>query len=416
MAKYNKNNFKFVKKCQNCNYNKLSKIHSFGFHPTVNDFKLTDSENAGTVNYPLDLLYCKRCDLVQLGIIIHTSEIFPRNYAYRSGTTKILINNFLDLRKQVEKLNLIRKQDLVIDIGSNDGTLLKNFVGNYRLLGVEPTDVAKIAQKNKIDTLNLPFSKKTSLIIKKKYGKAKLITAANVFAHIENVHDVMKGILNLLDKDGVFISESHYLISFLKDIQYDTVYHEHLRYYSLNSLQNLFKTYGMEIFHVKKIPTHGGSIRVFASKIGTHKISASSRAMIMNEPKGVTLKKMLDAFSKKTSLSKLSINKLLYELKLKNKLIFGISAPSRASTLINYLGLDNKIINYISEVKGSLKIGKNIPGTNIPVVLEEISNKNHNDIAIIFSWHIKNELMNILRKKGFKGKFIIPLPRVKVVK
>ena len=137
MAKYNKNNFKFVKKCQNCNYNKLSKIHSFGFHPTVNDFKLTDSENAGTVNYPLDLLYCKRCDLVQLGIIIHTSEIFPRNYAYRSGTTKILINNFLDLRKQVEKLNLIRKQDLVIDIGSNDGTLLKNFVGNYRLLGVK---------------------------------------------------------------------------------------------------------------------------------------------------------------------------------------------------------------------------------------------------------------------------------------
>ena len=364
--------YEFVTKCQICKSKKLDTIHSFGFHPTVNDFKKSNVFFVNVNHFPLKLLVCKKCELVQLNVVIESKTIFPNNYAYRSGTTKLLINNFNNLRKEIDKKNLLKTGDLVIDIGSNDGTLLSNFKSNYNILGIEPTDVSKIANKKGIKTINMPFDFKLSNKIKNKYGKAKLITATNVFAHIENVHNVMSSIKNLLHNDGVFVSESHYLFDLVSTLQYDTVYHEHLRYYSINSLSKLFSYYNMEIFDVTKIKTHGGSIRVYAGIKNKHTKSNQISNFRNKELKGNSLFNKLKKFSSAVSRSKLKLNKLIYEKKLKNKTIVGISAPSRSSTLINFLGLDHNIIDYICEIKGSLKIGKNIPGTEIPVVDEEI--------------------------------------------
>tara|TARA_B100000989_G_scaffold110487_1_gene81053 strand:+ start:3602 stop:4876 length:1275 start_codon:yes stop_codon:yes gene_type:complete len=411
-----KNNFKFefISKCQICNSKKITPFYSFGYHPTVNDFALTNSFNPKVNYFPLDLILCKNCDLIQLNIIINSKTIFPDNYAYRSGTTKILIENFKNLKKNVLKKNILHKKDLVIDIGSNDGTLLENFK-DYNILGIEPTNVSKIANKNGIKTIKKPFSYDLSKIIVKKYGYAKLITATNVFAHIENVHSIMKAIQKLLKKDGVFISENHYFFDLIKTLQYDTVYHEHLRYYSLRSLSKLFISYNMEIIDVQKINTHGGSIRVYTAYKNNYKISKNVKKLLNLEPYGNKLNKIIKNFTLRVNRSKLQINNILYQKKLKGKKIVGISAPSRSSTLINFLGLDHNIIDYICEIEGSLKIGKNIPGTQIPVVNEKILFKDQPDFAIIFSWHIYKELTSKIKKKGFRGKFIIPLPKPKII-
>lgn len=411
MIKYK--NFKY-RHCQICKSTKLDTQLDLGYQPTVNDFAKYSQIRVMTETYPLKIVLCNSCELLQLDTKIDTRKIFPLNYAYRSGTTNILIKNFLNLSKDVEKIKLLKLKDKILDIGSNDGTLLKSFNKKYFRLGIEPTDVAKLSKKNGIDTIQAPFSYDLSQKIKKKYGKFKLITAANVFAHIDNVHQVLKGIINLLSKDGVFINESHYLKNFMDTVQYDTIYHEHLRYYSIKTQKKLFKKYNLKIFHAKKIPTHGGSVRIFAS-VKNFKISNSAKSLISKESSGKKLRTELKIFKYKVINSKIQFWKLISKLLTKNKKICGISAPSRASTMINYLGIDHNIINYVCEKKGSLKIGKFIPGTKIKVVDEDILFKDQPDYAIIFSWHIANDLKKILRRKGFKGKFIIPLPKPRVI-
>ena len=236
------------------------------------------------------------------------------------------------------------------------------------------------------------------------------MTAANCFAHIEDVHAIVEGILELLAPDGAFISESHYVIGLMDRLQYDTVYHEHLRYYSLSSLVNLLHMHGLEVFHAREIATHGGSIRVHAARKGVRPVSAAVGAMLAAEPRGDALRLRLAQFRTQVMLSKLRLLAMLRDLKESGARICGISAPSRASTLVNYVGLDEAIIDYVCEIEGSLKLGKLLPGTSIPVVEESRLFTDQPDCAIIFSWHIAEELAPKLRAKGYRGKLISPLP------
>ena len=183
-------------------------------------------------------------------------------YAYTSGTTRILRDNFADLYREVMHLFPVRKEDLIVDIGSNDGTLLGNFHrAGHRVCGVEPTNAYRIAEAAGIPTINAFFGRSATDQLLRLHGTASLVTATNVFAHIEDVNEIVEDILALLTDDGIFVSESHYLVSLVETLQYDTVYHEHLRYYSLSSLKYLLERHGLEIIHAKQIPTHGGSIR-----------------------------------------------------------------------------------------------------------------------------------------------------------
>jgi hypothetical protein len=305
----------------------------------------------------------------------------------------------------------LSRDDLVIDIGSNDGTLISNFQnGGHRILGIEPTDVARIANARGIPTLQRYFSKDVAREVKAKHGAAKLVTAANCFAHIEDIHAIVDGIIEMLAPDGVFISESHYLVALLERLQYDTVYHEHLRYYSVGSLKHLLDMHGLDVFHARPIPSHGGSIRVYAAGKGTRAIQPSVKQMLDGEPRGDAMRKRLEKFRADVSLSKLRLLSLIRDIKEKGGRIVGISAPSRASTLVNYVGLDESIIDYVCEIQGSLKIGKCMPGTLIPVVEESRMYSDQPECAIIFSWHIADELAPKLRAKGYKGMLVTPLP------
>jgi len=402
-------NSKTISKCQISGSNDLKSIIFLGYLPPPTEMKKINSKIEEETFYPADLVYSPTSRLVQLNTIVNKEILFSKDYAYTSSTTKILRENFQELYNDCNKIVKISSSDLVIDIGSNDGNLLGNFKNHHRVLGITPEKIGKIAIRKGIPTLIRYFDKPTAKLVLKKYGKAKIITATNVFAHIENVSELMENILKILQKDGVFISESHYLVSLIKTNQYDTIYHEHLRYYSLSSLKYLFDKYGLKIIHAKKINTHGGSIRVYATRSRKFKINKNVKKILSLEKKYLNWK-TFNNFRKNVFKSKINLYSILKKIKNKNKKICGIGAPARASTLINYIGLDENIIDYVLEIEGSKKIGNYIPGTKIPILSEKKLFIDQPDFAILFSWHIAFELKTKLRKRGFKGKFIIPLP------
>jgi hypothetical protein len=405
-----------VEFCQVCGHAPLSDVLSLGYMPPVNQMVPIGTVPHQQPWFPTNLLHCRNCDLVQLGLAVDPAIIFPPEYPYTSGTTKLLRDNFADLQRESAAMLGLGANDLVVDIGSNDGTLLSNFkAGGHRVLGIEPTDVGDIANSRGIQTLKRYFGPEVAREVKREHGPASVVTAANCFAHIEDVHAIVDGIVEMLKDDGAFISESHYLIGLLDTLQYDTVYHEHLRYYSVASLKYLLELHDLEIFHARPILSHGGSIRVYAARHGTHAVQDSARRMLSAEPRGEAMGKRLAAFRREVVLSKLRLLSMLRDLKDKRARIAGISAPSRASTLVNYVGLDEGIIDYVCEIPGSLKIGKYMPGTQIPVVDEAKLFEDQPDCAVIFSWHIADELAPKLKTKGFRGQLITPLPVPRVL-
>jgi hypothetical protein len=404
-----------VETCQICDSRDLDRVIFIGFLPPVNAMPEIGSRPGEQPAYPAQVLHCRRCGLVQLGLIVDPGILFAPTYPYTSGTTKILRDNFAELYRETRSLFPLGPQDLVVDIGSNDGTLLSNFhKGGYRVHGIEPTNAGHLSQEAGIPTLISFFNRGAVRKVLAEKGPAKIITATNVFAHIEDVHEVVAGILELLAEDGVFISESHYWLSLLQTLQYDTIYHEHLRYYSLTSLQYLLNRHGFEVIHAKRIPTHGGSIRVYAARHGKHVVRDSVATTLALEARELTSAK-LRSFRSEVVKAKLELYALLQNIKAAGQRVYGIGAPSRASTLINYVGLDDGILDCVLEIKGSYKIGKYIPGTLIPVHEESRLFEDQPEYALLLSWHIADELIPKLIAKGFRGKFIIPLPSARVV-
>lgn len=402
-----------VDRCQVCDSPNLETVMFIGYLPPVNAMSAIGTRPAEQPAYPAEVLRCGKCQLVQIGLIVDPAILFPPTYPYTSGTTKILRENFAELSKEVARLYPLKPTDLIVDIGSNDGTLLSNFTKSYRVYGIEPTNAGKLAIERGIATQISFFNRAAVKVALAAQGKARMVTATNVFAHIEDIHEIVDCILELLAEDGIFISESHYLLSLVETLQYDTIYHEHLRYYSVTALNYLLEMHGLEIIHTRPIPTHGGSIRVYAARKGKYPVRESVAATLATESRELTESK-LKAFKQNVVNSKLALYALLRDIKRQGSRIYGVGAPSRASTLINYVGLDDGIMDCVLEIKGSYKIGKYVPGTMIPVVDEGRLFADQPEYAMLLSWHIADELMPKLAARGFKGKFIIPLPEPRI--
>ena len=242
-----------IKYCQICNKNNLFKFLDLGFQPLSDDLKKIEDGNRETMFYPLSVSFCKSCILLQNDFIVGDKKLYPKTYHYLPGITKDVVENFSKLSKfLIEKYDLNKKKDLIVDVGCNDGSLLKEFKKNgiEKILGIDPTDTVYFAREKGITAVQDFFNIKTSSLIKKKFGKAKIITTTNVFAHTNNLKEFILGIKKLLAKDGVFVIENHYLLDVVKKIQFDTFYHEHLRTYSLTSLIKLLKYYNLYLIDV----------------------------------------------------------------------------------------------------------------------------------------------------------------------
>jgi SAM-dependent methyltransferase len=402
-----------VERCQICDSAELAPVLFLGYLPPVNQMWPVGSTPGEQPAYPALLLRCRQCQLVQLGLVVDPQILFPPEYPYSSGTTKILRENFAELCREAAPRLGLKPGDLVVDVGSNDGTLLSNFQqAGFRVYGIEPTQMGVLAQNRGIPTTISFLTADAADRVRREQGPAQVVTATNVFAHIEDVHAVVENIRRLLAEDGTFISESHYLLSLVETLQYDTIYHEHLRYYSLTSVQYLLERHGLEVFFAKRIPTHGGSIRVYAAPKGVRPVDPAVAEIRRQEP--ALSSEALEEFKRRVVASKLALYALLEQIKAAGQRIYGIGAPSRASTLINYVGLDDGILDCVLEIKGSYKIGKYLPGTLIPVVDEARLFDDPPDCALLLSWHIADELIGKLRSKGYRGQFLIPLPEPRV--
>mgnify|MGYP001463479969 CR=1 FL=1 len=404
-----------INKCQVCGNPKLIKIIDLGKQPPCDS--LLDKKNQKEFKYPLNFLFCNKCFLGQIDYVVPPKKLFFKRYPYRSGITQTLVDKLYSTSEMVKKKLKFPSDSLCIDIGSNDGTLLKGFKRyKFRVLGVEPTNIAEIANKDGIETIQSFFEEKTAKRISRIYGKAKVVTATNVFAHVPNLYSVIEGIKTILDNDGVFISESHYLVDLIKTVQYDSIYHEHLKYYSLHSLVKLFQYYNLEIFDIEFIKNYGGSIRVYTGRKGKHKIKDSVQKCIDIEKYFFdNSNQTLNDFREKVFQNKNKIIKIINEYKSRGKNVVGIGCPGRCSTFLNYCEVDEKKMDYIAEQKTSLKLNKFLPGMKIPIVDEKILFDEQPDLTIILSWHYQKEIIKILRSKGLKSKVLIPLPTIKIV-
>jgi hypothetical protein len=405
-----------VDRCQVCDSPDLESVLFLGYLPPVNQMRPIGQRPHEQPSYPAEWLRCRQCQLVQIGLIVDPAILFPPEYPYTSGTTRILRENFAEMQREATPLVGLTGEELVVDVGSNDGTLLQNFLkAGHPVCGVEPTLMADAANRNGIRTIMSFFGADAAARVARECGKARVVTATNVFAHIEGIHDIVEGVVSLLDADGVFISESHYLMALIETVQYDTIYHEHLRYYSLESLQYLLNMHDLEVIHAKRIPTHGGSIRVYAARRGTRRPEPTVAGVLDAERSAGPLVERLVAFKRNVALSKVQLHALLAGLAGQGARIYGVGAPSRASTLMNYTALDRELLDCVVEVKESYKTGKYMPGTLVPVVDEARLFDDQPEYALLLSWHIADELIPKLAERGFRGQFIVPLPTPRIV-
>lgn len=402
--------------CRICGSTKLDRFLSLGPSPLANNFLRLDQLNKKELHYPLDVYFCNKCYLVQLLDIV-PPEVMFKDYAYITGASEPMELHFADLAKDVVNNFKVNKDSLVMDIGSNDGTLLQYFskIG-LRILGIEPaSNIAQIARKRGITTINKFFSKDCAIKICKKYGFADIILATNVFAHIDNLEDILYGIDYLLSKDGVFIIEVPYLINLLNNIEFDTIYHEHLSYFSIYPLVYLFRKFGMKIVDIKQIPIHGGSIRIFVKRSPKKQSQNVSKFLLIEQNDEVDSLKTYTKFAKKVALVKERLVKLLKTLKNEKTRITGYGATAKGNTLLNYCKIGPDILDYISDTT-PYKQERYTPGMHIPIFPEEKFHREPPNFVLLLAWNYADEILQKEQKYRQKGgKFILPFPIPKII-
>ena len=406
----------YMTRCQACEGSKLSLVLSLGHQPIVQEYLTEETLGHPEETYPLNVVLCDSCKLAQLDYIVDPKKVFPKQYPYRTGLTNMLIRNFQSLADTLHDQAYFKNGDLVVDIGSNDGTLLKPFKAKGAcVLGVEPTNAAKDANRNGIRTIQDFFGEKSVATIKKKYGFARVITATNVFAHINDTPRLVKNVKALMNNESVFVSESQYFLDTIEKTEFDCIYHEHLRFYTLRPFMHLMEHHGLSVVDAERISAAGGSIRIDVKK-GKHALSARGKEILAAEKSaGVHDKKTLARFAERAHQAKRDLLALLVECKGKGA-IAALGSPARSNTLLGFTHIDTTFIDYAGEKTGSPKIGLFTPGTHIPVFDESKIIQEQPPYLLILSWHIGEELMNIMRKKGYKGSFIVPLPNPSIVK
>jgi quercetin dioxygenase-like cupin family protein len=377
-----------VKECGGCRSGNLLPLFDMGSQPLA--------EGGSAYSYPLALVQCQNCGLVQLSYIVDQAEVFRPAHPYATGNSAVLREHYGRLARDLQGNLLIG--DLVVDIGANDGTLLRSFSGRrgnpgLKLMAVEPTDQirkpATYGNQAPLEVYQEFFTAELASRISSAHGAAKVITALNVLAHVPDVHDFLDGVALLLDDDGVFVTENHDLASITEGLQIDTIYHEHLRYYTPGTLCHLLEQHGLRVTSVEPTPMHGGSFRVRA-------------------------RKAVPSFQGRARSAATALRAMLWQFIDKHQAVYGIGATTRATPLIHYAGIKD-LIDYVCERAGSDKIGTYIPGTSIAVVDEARLIADQPPYALLLSWHIAGDIIPKLRAAGYQGQFIVPLPEPKVL-
>lgn len=408
-----------VTKCRLCKSKRLFQFLDLGYHPPSDQFRNIKDLNKEVIVYPLKVLSCSSCGFKQLNYVVDPKILYQQNYPYEASITEAGKIHWFNFANSVVRKFTLKRNDLIVDIGSNTGVLLNGFKKKkLKVIGVDPaSNICKIARKRGINTINSFFNDKTVLQIKKKFGRAKIITGTNVFAHINNLDKFIINVKNLLTKKGVLIIEVPHFLHLIKKLEYDTIYHEHLSYISVIPLIKFFKKYNLQIIDILQKDIHGGSIRIFISETGNYKISKNVKKICNLEIKlNLNSKKTLNDFAKKVSNNRYELISLLTKLKKAKKKIIALSAPAKGMTLLNYSKIDYDYLDYATE-KSKIKKGLYTPGGNLPIFSDSKILQTKPDYALLLAWNFSKEIIKN-NKKFLKngGKFIIPIPSVKIIK
>ena len=408
-----KENYTLEQKCRICSSTNLTMILDLGEQPPANSFIDKNELNSSESKFPLRLFWCTDCYLVQLLDIVDKEYLF-KNYFYMTSASKPIVDHFKKYAQDVyEEFLKEETNPFVVEIGSNDGSLLSEFKKlGTQILGIEPaTNLSNLANQSNITTKNTFFSSQVCKEIIKSRN-ATVVVANNVIAHVEDLQDLMHGIQILLDKNGVFIFEVPYLVDLIKKLEFDTIYHEHLSYFSILPLLKLVEQFGLEIFDIRKQSVHGGTLRIFVSKKNNYSINDSVKIFIDDEYSlGLDKIEFYHKFSTNIIKLKKNLIELLLRLKNENKSIFGYGASAKGNVLLNFCDIANENLDFIIDTT-PLKQGKFTPGTHIPIIPpEKILEKGKNDVALLLAWNYADSILKkeeLFRKNG--GKFLIPVP------
>ena len=361
--------------------------------------------------YPMQLFHCVDCGLTQLGYIVNPAVVY-KYFPFVSGTTQTATRHLQTIPEQLVQMGGLGPSSFALDIGSNDGTLLKAYRPfGVKTLGVDPSAIpVQIANVAGVPTMHAFFNEETARLVVEEHGRADAISAAGVFAHIADLDSVMRGIQTLMKPTGIFVSENQYWLDMVQTGHYDNMFHQHLRYYAMRPLARLFARFNLEIFDVLRSEVHGGSFRVFACFAGAHPIH-NRVAQVMMEEDAARLYDPITTTEWALSIDarRRKLRDRVLELVKAGKKVIGIGAPAKASTVCNYCRLGPETIDYITEIN-PLRVGKFLPGLHIPIVDEEqmFTDPRPPDAGILFAWNYFDETLPKLRKRGWKGEVICP--------
>ena len=386
--------------CQICNSKKLNLVLDLGHQPLCDSLLTKEMLNKLEKTFPLRMMWCEECCLAQLDYCVDGNEVYHPDYPYRTGITKELVEYLENMSDSLIKKYNLNENDLVVDLGSNDGTLLNGFKNNrINVIGVEPTNISQIANKNNVETIQDFFTVDVADNIKTKIGEASLILATNMFAHMATIGEVISGIELLLKPDGVFVFENHYLLDVIEGGQFDTIYHEHLRTYSLKSLIKLFSYYNFTVTDVERGTRYGGNIRVHVTKGKNRNVSESVESLLkLEEKSGLYKIETYEKFADRVKQAKNDFMNFILKIKSEGKTIVGNSCPGRSVTLLNYYGVDSELLPYIAEQPTSLKLDKFLPGKHMPIINNEILIKEQPDYVVLLAWHYAKPIIDQLKE------------------
>lgn len=396
--------------CRSCESTRLALLVDYGQMPLAGGF-LTADELVDQAAFPLRLARCLDCTLMQILDAVPPAEIFTQ-YSYVSSTTRTLIEHFdrmgHDLVAEEHAVG-----SLVVEFGCNDGILLRPLIAaGARVVGVDPSDVAlRASREGGWPIVQAYFDETAAARVKADHGPARIVTGNNVFAHVDDLHAILRGVTTLLEDEGVFVCEVQYQGDLLALVQYDTVYHEHVCYHSLTALSRLLGQHGLRIVDVVRIPIHAGSIRVTAARAGSLRQATPAVAVMMEAEHAWSVER----FGDQVETRRQTLRKLVVDLKRGGARVVAYGAAGRSTILLNFCGLGPDLVEYVVDMS-PLRFGKFVPGVSVPIVSPDTFHEHPPDYAVMTAWNYEPEIVS--KERAFLssgGRFIVPLPDVRVV-